>query len=197
MRQTLLRLLGPALGVGLAIGGTLALTAADGPANWPQWGQNPQHQGFVDIAGQPLTNILADLTFDPNVPAEKASTGGDLLVHYQAPLLHENNVFMEFKGGPFTDADHWNTQTWSERRYHWEDGQLVEKWSTMTKLARGDGSVVSRIDPGYPATANATTFVAGPLSADSAGNVYFNAIQLDNTHPWGDDYVTDLPDSWL
>src|SRR5262249_7714917 len=67
----------------------------------------------------------------------------------------------------------------------------------VAKLAMGDGSVVSRIDPGYPATANTTTFVAGPLSADSAGNVYFNAIQLDNTHPWGDDYATDVPNSWL
>ncbi len=245
MRRTLLRLLVPALVAGLAITATLAPAAADGPINWPQWGQNPQHQGFVDVAGQNLNKILADLVYDPNVPAEMASTGGDLLAHYQAPLLHENDVFMEFKGGTFTDADHWNTQTWSERRYHWEDGQLVEKWShltswkpepngpgngqsskqdrlglggwepvfhavlangsvyvpdadgTITKLAMGDGSVVSQIDPGYPARANTTTFVAGPLSADSAGNVYFNAIQLDNTHPWGDDYVTDIADSWL
>jgi hypothetical protein len=230
----------------LAISAALTTIAAQGPRiDWPQWGQNPQHQGFVDVAGQNLNTILANITYDPNVPAEMASTGGELLAHYQAPLLHENDVFMEFKGGTFTDADHWETQTWSERRYHWENGQLVEKWSfltnwkpepngpgngqsskqdrlglggwepvfhavlandsvyvpdangTITKLAMGDGSVVARIDPGYPATTNTTTFVAGPLSADSAGNVYFNAIQLDNTHPWGDDYTTDIPNSWL
>ncbi len=121
MRRTLLRLLVPALVAGLAITATLAPAAADGPINWPQWGQNPQHQGFVDVAGQNLNKILADLVYDPNVPAEMASTGGDLLAHYQAPLLHENDVFMEFKGGTFTDADHWNTQTWSERRYHCQE----------------------------------------------------------------------------
>ena len=245
MRRTLLRLLVPAIGAGLALSATLAPAAAAGPINWPQWGQNPQHQGFVDVAGQSLNNILADLTYDPNVPAEQAASGGDLLAHYQAPLLHQGDMFMEFKSGPFTDPDHWSSQTWSERRYHWENGSFVEKWEhqtgwkpepngpgngqsskqdrlglggwepvfhavlandfvyvpdasgTITKLAMGDGSVVSRIDPGYPQTANTTTFVAGPLSTDSSGNVYFNAIQLNNAQPWGADYSTDVPDSWL
>ena len=121
-----------AIAIGITFRGVPRVSADDGPINWLQWGQNQQHQGFVDTTGQNLNNILADLTFDPNVPAEKASTGGDLLVHYQAPLLHQNDVFMEFKGGTFTDADHWDSQTWSERRYHWRDGQLVEKWSYQT-----------------------------------------------------------------
>jgi len=245
MQRALLRLLVPAIGAALAIGGTLGPAAAAGPTDWPQWGQNPQHQGFVDVAGQSLNNVLADLTYDPNVPAEQAASGGDLLAHYQAPLLHQGDMFMEFKSGPFTDPDHWSSQTWSERRYHFENGSFVEKWEhqtdwkpepngpgngqsskqdrlglggwepvfhavlangfvyvpdaggTITKLATGDGSVVSRVDPGYPQSANTTTFVAGPLSADSSGNVYFNAIQLDNVQPWGADYTTDIPDSWL
>src|SRR5215471_20787976 len=232
------------------IGGiTLALApvVAAGPTGWPQWGQNPQHQGFVSDAGQSLSRALADIVYDPNVPAEQAASGGDLLAHYQAPLLHGNDVFMEFKSGPFTDPDHWNTQTWHERRFHWEGSpaQLVQKWDfatdwkpepngpdngqsskqdrlglggwepvfhavlandfiyvpsvngTIVKLATGDGSLVSSINPAYPAAANTKNFVAGPLSADSSGNVYFNAIQLNDTDPWGGTSGTDVSDSWL
>src|SRR5260370_24778272 len=68
------------------------------------------------------------MEYDPNVPAEQAASGGDLLAHYQAPLVHQNDVFMEFKTGPFTDPDHWNSQTWHEKRLHWEADTLVEKW---------------------------------------------------------------------
>jgi hypothetical protein len=212
---------------------------------WPQWGQNAQHQGNVSVAGQPMNRTLATVQTDPNVPDEQAASGGDLLAHYQAPLLHGEDVFMEFKTGPFTVPDHWNTQIWQEKRLHWEGGALVEKWTytsswkpppngpdnaqnsrrdrlglggwepvfhavlandyiyipsangSIVKLDKGDGSLVSTIDPGFPATANTTNFVAGPLSADDAGNVYFNAMQLDNTQPWGANYTTDIPDSWL
>jgi hypothetical protein len=84
----------------------------------------------VGIAGQNLNRALADIVYDPNVPAEQAASGGDLLAHYQAPLLKGNDVFMEFKTGPFTDANHWSSQTWHEKRFHWEGSppQLVEKW---------------------------------------------------------------------
>ena len=230
--------------VGLA-GSEVAAVTAPGPSNWPQWAQNPQHQGFVNVAGQSLGRAVTSLVYDPNVPAEQAASSGELLVHYQAPLLHQDDMFMEFKGGTFTDPDHWNSQTWSERRYHWENGGFVEKWEyttawkpepngpgngqtsmqdriglggwepvfhavlangyvyvpdangTIAKLSMSSGSLVSRIDPGYPQVANTTNYVAGPLSADSSGNVYFNAMQLDNTQPWGADYSTDIPGSWL
>ena len=212
--------------------------------NWVQWGQNPQHQGNVSVAGQTLNTILASVQYDPNVPAEQAASGGDLLAHYQAPLLHGNDVFMEFKSGPFADPDHWDSQTWHEKRLHWENGALVEKWDyasswkpepngpgngqssmrdrlglggwepvfhavlandyvyvpsaggTIVKLAMGDGSVVSTIDPGL-AAAGANTFVAGPLSADDSGNLYFNVIQLDPRDPWGGTSGTDVRNSWL
>jgi hypothetical protein len=211
---------------------------------WPQWGQNAQHQGNVSVAGQPMNRTLATVQTDPNVPDEQAASGGDLLAHYQAPLLHGEDVFMEFKTGPFTDPDHWSSQTWQEKRLHWEGGQLVEKWTyssswkpepngpsngqsskqdrlglggwepvfhavlandyiylpsangSIVKLATGDGSLVSTIDPGL-AVPGANTFVAGPLSADDLGNVYFNVIQLDPTDPWGGASRTDVRDSWL
>ena len=222
---------------------TLMPAKAAGQRNWPQWGQNPQHQGFVSVEGQGLDQILADVLYDPNVSDEQAASGGSLLAHYQAPLIHQNDVFMEFKTGPFTDPDHWNSQTWHEKRLHWQGGELVEKWDfatdwkpepngpdngqsskldhlglggwepvfhgvmangsvyvpgaggTIFKLEQGDGTVTSRINP-FGGGLDPNTFVAGPLSADDAGNVYYNVIKLDAVDPWGVNN-TDVVDSWL
>src|SRR3989442_15051652 len=41
------------------------------------------------------------------------------------------------------------------------------------------------------------TFVSGPLSADAAGNVYYNVLQLDPADPYGIDKSHDIPGSWL
>src|SRR5262249_50225330 len=122
-----------ALSIGAIVGTVVVLTfapatAAPPPTNWPQWAQNPQHQGFVNVIGQNLNRALASVQFDPNVPAEQAASGSDLLAHYQASLVHELDAFMEFKSGPFTDPDHWSSQTWHEKRFHWENGTLVQKW---------------------------------------------------------------------
>ncbi|HLG12966.1 MAG TPA: hypothetical protein VJH03_00360 [Blastocatellia bacterium] len=203
--------------------------------SWTQWGKNPQHTGEIDVKAQSFNAQLADIIYDPNVPEEKADplAGGNLLVHYQTPLTDGDDVFMEFKGGNFTQIQHWETQTWSQKRLHWENGQLVEKWTfqsdwkpvpfasnitfngpfwepvyhavlvgdfvydpgfggTIFKLRRSDGSVVARINP-FGNTIDAQTFVAGPLSADSAGNVYYNAIKLTQGKPWDKDVVN----SWL
>ncbi len=242
MRPALRRVLALTAGMATAAGVTLTPAGGIGNVNWPQWGQNPQHQGFVDVVGQNLNRALADVLYDPNVPAEQAASGGDLLAHYQAPLLHENDVFMEFKTGPFTNPDHWASQTWHEKRLHWEGGQLVQKWDfasdwkpepngpgngqsskldrlglggwepvfhavlanghvyvagaggTIFKLNMGNGSVVSRINPFGGLDGH--TFVAGPLSTDELGQVFYNAIKLDATDPWGAQ-GTDIPDSWL
>src|SRR5215467_11654424 len=39
---------------------------------WPQWALTPQHSGQVPVAGQPLNQILANIVYDPLVPAEMA-----------------------------------------------------------------------------------------------------------------------------
>jgi hypothetical protein len=220
--------LAPAATLVVAAAGTWILFAQELPFNWPQWGQNPQHQGFVQTVGQAATAILADTIYDPFTTAEERDTGGDLLVHYQVPLVDGEDIFMEFKGGRFiecsppgsgnpppgeTDCGQsaWNSQTWNQKRLHWEDGQLVEKWTfhsdwkavrielaqwepvyhavlanghlydpgfsgSVFKLNRGDGTVVSRISPF--GTSDPNTFVAGPLSTDDNGNVYYNAIKF-------------------
>jgi hypothetical protein len=188
--------------------------------NWPQWGQNPQHLGFVDTIGQPIAGILADVIYDPFTAAEQQDTGGDLLVHYQAPLVHENDVYMMFKTGSFTlddginTATHWNSQIWNEKRLHWEGGDLVEKWSfqsdwkpepadlaqwepvfhpaltgdaiyvpgfggSVFKLNSGDGTNLGRISPFGALDPN--TFVAGPITSDDTGNIFYNAIKLNAT----------------
>ncbi len=244
MRLAIPRVIALAVGAATAAILTLMPDKAAAQINWPQWAQNPQHQGFVDVPGQSLDRILADVLYDPNVPAEQAASGGDLLAHYQAPLVHQNDVFMEFKTGPFTDPDTWSSQTWHEKRLHWETDSLVERWDfasdwkpepngpgngqsskldrlglggwepvfhgvlangfvyvpgfggTIFKLNEGDGTIASRINP-FGGVLDPNTFVAGPLSADAAGNIYFNVLKLDAVDPWGGLSGTDVIDSWL
>ena len=231
--KRLLVLLGVAV---LSVVGAASVGAAP-PIQWPQWGQNPQHTGAVSNLGQPLTRILANIVYDPFVPQEMAATGGDLLVHYQVPILDGSDVYMEFKGGNFTKPDNWETQDWIEKKLTWQGSNLVTVWSytstwkpvpylnkitgsgpqwepvfqpvmvdgfiyvpsaggTVTKLRKSDGSVAATIDPfgaALQASSNSKIFVAGALSADKNGNVYYNAIQLENGKPWDDDVLN----SWL
>ena len=100
------------------------------PVWWGQWGQNQLHQGSVSVTGQTGSRILADIVYDPFVDKEQvgAYAAGGLLVHYQTPLIDGNDVFMEFKTGQFTNIQHWEVQTWGERKYSWVRGQLVQQW---------------------------------------------------------------------
>jgi hypothetical protein len=117
-----------------AAGGVAAVAAvAAGSAvtqSWPQWGQNPQHTGAVSTPGQPARALLADVVSDPFTAQERADPFAtpDLVVHYQAPLLDGDDVFLELKSGTYTSLATWETQTWNEERLHWEQGALVRKW---------------------------------------------------------------------
>jgi hypothetical protein len=216
----------------LAASVTLQLSAQSS-LSWTQWSKDPQHTGNINVAGQSFNNVFADIVYDPFAAAEQAASDDDLLVHYQTPLTDGDDMFMEFKSGNFTQVSHWETQNWDEKRFHWENGQLVEKWTfhsdwdpvpyasnqsgngpfwepvfhaalvgnfvyvpgaggTVYKLDRATGAVASRINP-FGTPINSNIFVAGPLSADSAGNVYYNAIQLTSGQPWDNDVVN----SWL
>jgi len=107
----------------------LAKADDEAPHGWAQWGQNPQHHGFVGTVGQDAISILADKVYDPLTQAEEDAEGGTLLVHYQVPLLEGNNVWMEFKTGTWTGHNTWNSQIWNEKRLRWQGGNLVEVWS--------------------------------------------------------------------
>jgi len=110
---------------------------------WPQWGHDARHSGFSPVAGQAPTVMLADIVYDPFVPQAQAESGGDLLAHYQAPLVSGNSVYMEFKTGSYTSCptpgswqngdicgpNAWNSMTWNERRLDWHNGQLETVWT--------------------------------------------------------------------
>jgi hypothetical protein len=63
---------------------------------------------------------------------------------------------------------------------------------TVHKLDAARGTVDARINP-FGSAVDSSIFVAGPLSADAAGNVFYNALQLDLSNPWG----SDARDAWL
>jgi hypothetical protein len=101
--------------------------AQSGPS-WPQWAQNPQHTGFLNVAGQPLNFNLANIVYDPLVPQEMAATGGDLSVHYQTPLVDGNDVYMESKSGTYTTTSY-STERWHQNKFTWQSAQLVHVWT--------------------------------------------------------------------
>jgi len=208
--------------------GVAAASASAAPW-WGQWGQNSQHQGTVNAFGQSLTNLQADVVFDPFAAKEMKSEDGDLLIHYQTPLIDGSDVYMEYKSGQYSNLANWETQTWGEQKLSWVAGKLLPTWSypsdwkpvpyskltngptwepvfhgvvtdnavyvpgaggTIFKLDKTTGAA-TRINPFVLVDSN--TFTAGPLSADDAGNVYYNVVKLDSQNPWG----VDVLGAWL
>jgi outer membrane protein assembly factor BamB len=63
------------------------------------------------------------------------------------------------------------------------------------KINADDGSVVNKLQP-FGAAIDPNTFVAGPLSADAQGNIFYNAIRLSDpqvVNPW----TSDVLGAWL
>ena len=215
----------------IILGGvTFGLTQAFAD-NWPQWGHDQVHTGASTETGQNLNTILADIVYDPFVEQEKApgNGDGDLLVHYQTPLVDGNDVFMEFKTGTYTSLVTWETQTWNEKRLRWMGGNLVEQWNfqsdwkpvpfnpagpswepvfhaalagnfvfvpgaggTVYKVRKSNGTVVAQYNP-FGTSIDPKIFTTGPITADSAGNVYYNVLKLNQNNPWG----LDVMGAWL
>lgn len=210
---------------------TLGLINAFGQ-DWPQWAQNPQHTGFVSVLGQNANRILADVVYDPNVPDEMAKQGGDIIVHYQVPLVDGNDVYMESKGGSYTVGSY-ATQTWHQNKFTWQGTNFVKLWTfdsdwvppgsqfdfwepvyhavlangfiydpgaggSIFKLSKIDGSVVKRLIPAQflnrDGSLDAHTFTVSPISADSAGNIYYNVLKLANSGAFS---KKDAINSWL
>jgi len=67
---------------------------------------------------------------------------------------------------------------------------------TVWKVDKETGQTVSNINPFSGMNVDpASTFVAGPLTADSNGNIYYNALELNtNGNPWNQN---DISGSWL
>jgi hypothetical protein len=219
---------------------------ATAPPTWGQWGNTAQHQGATTQPGQSVGHTLASTVYDPLAQLEKQDGEGDILLHYQTPLVDGDDVFMEHKSGGFIPcvapaegappqtgpcgSDTWDQETWGEKRFAWENGKLVEKWSvdsdwkpertgdayygwepvfhaalagayvvlpakggSVLVIDRKDGSVVTRINPFD--TLDAGTYVAGPITVDPGGNLYYNAFTLGaGNNPWT---TTDVKGAWL
>ncbi|HEY6174078.1 MAG TPA: hypothetical protein VIX73_06530 [Kofleriaceae bacterium] len=113
--------------------------------SWRQWGNNAAHDGASCVSGQPLHGMLSDMVYDPFLAQEVADAEGDLLVHYQAPLIDGDDAYMMTKRGTYTpchvsskgpscfDADELyrlRSQIWSEQRFAIRsDGALVLQWT--------------------------------------------------------------------
>ena len=71
---------------------------------------------------------------------------------------------------------------------------------TVWKVRKTDGGAAAHINPFAPGSVSAAnTYVAGPLSADDSGNIYYNVIELVSSaggtvDPWFD---ADVVSSWL
>src|SRR5215831_2399150 len=127
---------------------------------WPQWALNARHTGQVSVAGQPLNTILASLVYDPLVSAEMAANSGDLLAHYQVPLISGSSVFMEFKSGTY-NKNRYSTETWGENGFQWQNGKLVQMWS-FTSDWNAPGSQGDFWEPVFHAVlANGFVYVPG------------------------------------
>lgn len=132
---------------------------------WPQWGADPQHQSQVAVPGQALERNLVATVYDTLAPQEIFSTG-NLLVHYQAPLVDGNDVYMMFKRGRF-DASTWTTQDWAETKYTWQNGTLAAVWQFWTDW-QPPGRLSDFWEPVFhPVLANGVLYVPG-----AGGSIY-------------------------
>jgi hypothetical protein len=127
---------------------------------WPQWALNAQHNAQVGIAGQALARNIVNIVYDPLVPQEQALNDGDLLAHYQAPLVDGSDVYMMFKSGTYT-LESYATQNWGETKFTWSGGTLVPAWQFATDY-KAPGSAFDFWEPVFhPALANGVLYVPG------------------------------------
>ena len=149
-------------------------TLAAGDPSWPQWGQNPQHTGSLNVAGQTLNRILANIVYDPLVADEEAGTGGDLLAHYQTPLVDGSDVYMESKSGNY-NVNTYSSENWHQNKFTWQAGTLVKVWTFDSDWVP-PGSAFDFWEPVYHA-ALANGFVYDP----GAGGTIFKLNRSDGS----------------
>ena len=167
---------------------TIYAAEADAKAgpDWPQWARTPQHTGATPATGHVPTKQLANIAFDPFVKQEQAESKGkekgDLLAHYQVPLVDGSRVVLEYKTGRYHSCDppssgkpypcgpdDWDTQIWNERSFTWKNGSLVESWNFKSDWkpepnsgARGKGPGLYGWEPVFHAAIwNGFVFVPG------------------------------------
>jgi len=142
--------------LGIAIGCDLGLAACgDNSGNevplgpscdaWHQWGNDGAHAGASCVRGQPLHSTLADMVYDPFIDGEVVDARGELIIHYQSPLIDGDDLYMMTKKGSYTpchtriagpscnDPDELyrlNSQIWSEQHFTISPGgTLALQWT--------------------------------------------------------------------
>jgi outer membrane protein assembly factor BamB len=226
----------PRVWLGALVGSVLSFGNCNFPEclDWTQWGQSAEHQSNVCSTGQPTMAVLDDVVYDPFVAQETAEFGDGLAIHYQSPLIADDDVYMEVKGGTYFACNPpgsgmpagcgipgaWQFEVWNENHYKVsEKGKLTPQWSftsdwkpvpiaffepvfhaalagedlwvpgssgTVYQVDRHSGKQKARINP-FGAAPDPTIYTVGPLTADRAGNVYYNAIKIDPANPFVSD----------
>lgn len=95
---------------------------------WYQWGRNGKHDNRSPVAGHTLSKIEAEVILDPFVELEKAGIGV-LLVHYQAPVVDGNDVYIVVKSGVYTGMATRETQIWNVRNLRRVGSELQTRWT--------------------------------------------------------------------
>jgi hypothetical protein len=140
--------------------------------DWSQMGGDPEHTGAACREASHFDRISAHLTFDPFVAKELADSFGNLLAHFQAPLLVDNDVYMELKSGTYNRCNEVprgvpcgrrgrNTQVWTERAFHWSHGELVADWTFASDWKPASVDFVFGEPMFHAAVAGAFVYVPG------------------------------------
>ena len=166
---------------------------------WAQWGANPQHTGMVNVAGQNTAHQLADIMYDKFATQEKAEAAAAvgepaLLVHYQAPLIDGNDIYMMTRTGTYISCspvgawqsgakcgpNTWNSMIWNESRFTWENGQLIHIWDFPSDWKPApdnlNGAGIGVLEPVFHA-ADANNFIYVP----GAGGTIWKVNKTDGT----------------
>jgi hypothetical protein len=118
--------------------------------DWQQWGQNSRHTGAVGVAGQKPDRVIGWFTYDDL--ADQMRGGGDLLVHYMAPLVDGDDIFTMSRGDSTwvsctnspspCGTQRWGRMTWGVTRLHAGTGSLSKVWTALSswKPLPDDGS---------------------------------------------------------
>ena len=130
-----------ALGVVAALALAACSSSSSNPCSgWTQWSQSGSHAGQVCVAAQQPSKILQTLTVDP-FAATKTFVEGDLRVHYQVPLVVDDDVYTLHKLGTYdfpcaqspdgseVACHAWDSQIWTEERWSWSGSTLEFQWS--------------------------------------------------------------------
>ncbi|HET8550362.1 MAG TPA: hypothetical protein VFL57_20265 [Bryobacteraceae bacterium] len=119
---------------------------------WAQWGRNSLHTGAAPVPAQRPERLLGQFVYDNLAEPIRQDHAGNLLVHYMAPLVDGNDVFVMSRGDsewvscrtafPPCGAQLWANMQWGLTKLRREGEQLKRQWTVMSswKPAPDNGS---------------------------------------------------------